>query len=294
MSTFAYLGSMDFARASELGFTSITITKSGDPTYSATLSTASIITSDATGTCTVFCHADVGLGRCIGEDRAASTAMRRSYSSFSIANITSYIVQAAATTAGVTPEVYFLFDADTLAYTIGGVTGKTITFGNELTAALFGFSDVSLSGAATHTSDITPWGIIRPVLSDVSEPTTNYEPESIAIQAVSAGNSVVGLQRSTVPLYRDWTQQYESKAKSLRLHAIASHPFTHQELFETHRTSIPFVVQSGFAEQLDEVFYLRSDGSAWKPERATAANDTQFHVPYKTVVAGQLVPVEGF
>lgn len=294
MSTFAYLGSLDFARASELGFTSITVTKSGDPTYSATLSTASIVTTDAAGTCTVFCHAIVGLGHCVGEDRAASTAMQASYSSFNIANITSYIIQAAAVTAGLAPALDFQFDPDTLAYTINGASSRTITFDNARTAALFGFSNVTLSGAASHTSDITPWGIIRPVLSDVSEPTTNYEPESIAIQAVSAGNSVVGLQRSAVPLYRDWTQQYESKAKSLRLHAVSSHPFTHQELFETHRTVLPFVVQSGFAEQLDEVFYLRSDGSAWKPDRATAANDTQFHVPYKTVVAGQLVPVEGF
>lgn len=287
--TFAYLGSLDMLQAAELGFTTIQIAKSGDPTYSITLANVSFQTVNVDGTCTVFNHAAVGLGYSVGQDRAASTLMRSAFSIWSLGGVISYALAVAADDAGASGGLAFTFNQSTLHYTITGASGTTITFGDELTASLFGFTDTTLSGASTHTSDSTPWGVIVPVLTDVSEPTPNYEPESISNQAVSAGNAVVGLSRSTVPLYRDWVQQYETKAKTLRLEATDAHPFTHQELFEVHRTSLPFVVIDGFAEALAEVFYLRSEGSAWKVDRATAANDTQFHIQYRTVVAGQLI-----
>jgi hypothetical protein len=286
--TFAYLGSLNMQQAAELGFSTITIAKSGDPTFSITLTDVTFPTADATGTCTIFNHHTTGLGSCVGEDRGESALMATSYSSWSLGGVVQVALAVAADGVAVTPAVSTVFDPDTLTYTFGGTGSTTVTFGSEETAWLFGFSSTVLSGASSHVSDITPWGVIVPVLSDVSEPTPNYEPESIAIQAVSAGNAVVGLQRSSVPLYRDWIQQYETKAKTLRLQADSSHPFTHQELFETHRTSLPFVVTSGFAESLNEVFFLRADGSAWKAERATTANDTQFHIQYKTIVAGRL------
>jgi hypothetical protein len=285
--TFAYLASLDMLRAAELGFTTVQVQTSGQPSYTVTLGSVTGPTGDMASTCTVFNHAAFGLALTRGEDRSASTAMMAGYSGFSIAGAVTDALNTAQATAGSTATATVTFDMTTLQYTFAFNVASSLTFGSDQTAWLFGF-DGDRTAATSHVSNITPWGVIRPVLSDVSEPTTNYEAEGIASQAVSAGNAVVGLARSSVPIYRDWIQQYETKAKTLRLSADASHPFTHQELFEVSRASLPFVVTDAFGDTLQEVFYFRADSSSWKCDRATTANDTQFHIHYRTVVAGYI------
>lgn len=287
--TFAYLATLDCEQASELGFTTVQISSSGQPSYTVTLGSLSAPTADSSGTCTVFNHSLLGLGYAVGEDRSGSLAMQQGYAGHSLGGALQDALNDAQTTAGSTTTATVVFNMTTLQYTFSFTASASINFGNDETARLFGFSG-DQSAATSHVSDIVPWGVIVPVLSDVSEPTPNYEPEGIASQAVSAGNAVVGLSRSIVPIYRDWVQQYETKAKTLRLSADPdTHPFTHQELFEISRASLPFVVADAFGDSLQEVFYFRADASAWKCDRATTANDTQFHVHYRTVVAGYLV-----
>ena len=195
---------------------------------------------------------------------------------------------------GAESALAFTYSETDHTYTLEYSATFTVTFGSAETAYLFGFNTLILSGSASYTSTSTPWGVIVPILSAVSSPTTNYEPDGISNQAVSASGAVTGLSRSVAPIYRDWVQQYESKEKTLRISALSSHPFTHQELFEACRTGLPFVVIDGFGETDDvhnkEVFFLRTEGSMFKCERATDSNDAQFHISYKTVVAGYIAP----
>lgn len=288
--TFCYQASIDLADP-RFGLGTVSIATAGKTTVSVNISTLSADTFEGDGTCTIFNHNYIGLGYCVGEDREASTWMRQSFSELSLASRVQSSIRSAAIAAGWSSDaesIGFGFNPSTLIYDIDYTANITVTFGNAETASLFGFSTLSHTGALQYLSDIVPYGIIRPVLSAVSSPTSNFEPEGIASQAISSSAAVSGLTRSIAPIYRDWIQQYETKEKTLRLQALAAHPFTHQELFEISRTNIPFVVVDGFGDGLDEVFFFRGEGSNWRCERASDGNDAQFHISYKAVVAGYL------
>jgi hypothetical protein len=299
--TFSYLASFDL-REPRNNLSTIQIATSGKSTISVNLFTdvdSDVNSSETTVKTTVFNHADRGLGFTIGEDRAASTPMSLSYANTSFAEVVQNHLHDAASTAGwggSESGLIISVDLTGHTYTIQYSATMTVTFGSAETAYIFGFDTLVLSSAASYTSTITPWGMIVPVLSAVSSPTTNYEPDGISNQAISASGAVTGLSRSVAPIYRDWVQQYESKEKTLRISALSSHPFTHQELFEVCRTSLPFVVVDGFGETDEnhnkEVFFFRTEGSMFKAERATESNDAQFHISYKTVVAGYVAPIE--
>lgn len=300
--SFSYLASFDL-REPRNNFSTIQIATSGKTTINVNLFTdvdSDVPSSETSARTTVFNHVDIGLGFTIGEDRAASTPMALSHSNTSFPAVVQNHLRDAATTAGwgsASADITVSFDLTGHTYTLEYSATMSVTFGNAETAALFGFTTLTLTSAASYTSPSVPWGCIVPILSAVSSPSTNYEPDGIANQAVSASGAVTGLARSVAPIYRDWVQQYESKEKTLRISAQTTHPFTHQELFEVCRTGLPFVVVDGFGEVDEihnkEVFYLRTEGSMFKCERATDSNDAQFHVSYKTIVAGYIPPAEG-
>lgn len=151
-----------------------------------------------------------------------------------------------------------------------------------------GFS-ASQSGAQTYTSDQVPTYVIDPTMSKVSDDSTNYEPDGIASLAIADDGAGFGIARYESPVYRDWLQQYESKAKTLRLSAASSHPWTFQDLFEHCRTVFPFMTVDAFNDDsYYEAFRFRDDGSRFKPERAGMGNDTQFHVSFKCIVEGRV------
>lgn len=288
--TFHYSAAINLADPRN-GLGTITIETAGKDPIVVNISTLTASPVTGSGTVTIFNHGDFGLGTCVGEDRSASTQMARKFSSLCLAAKVLQGIQGAGIAAGWGTDLDdfdFDFSPSTLDYEISFDADIEVTFGNAATAALFGFANLNYSGESEYFSDITPWGIIVPVLTAVSSPTPNFEPDSIASQAVSASGDVTGLTRAISPIYRDWTQQYETKAKTLRLSADETHPFTHQELFEVCRTNVPFIVADGFGDVVEEVFYFRADGSAWKCERASDSNDAQFHVQYKAVVAGYL------
>lgn len=301
--TFQYIASFDLQDPRN-AFSTIQLATSGKTTISINLLSdvdSDVVSADSLARTTVFNHAERGLGVTVAEDRAASTPMSLTHSNTSLGDVVQNHLHDAATTAGwgaAASDIAFVYSETDLTYTLSYSATVSITFGSAETAYLFGFTTLTLTGSSSYVSTITPWGVIRPTLPAVSSPTTNYEPETIAAQAVSNSGAVSGISRQTSPIYRDWTQQYETKQKTLRLSADSSHPFTHQEMFEAVRTGLPFVIiDGGFNSEDDEiynkeVFYLRAEGSFFKPERATDSNDAQFHVPYKTVVAGYIPPFE--
>lgn len=285
---FAYLGSFDCADTNN-GFSTIQVATSGKTTISVNIGAFSSTTSDGTSTTTVYNHYGVGLGDFLSEDRRSSNGMARSYSTLGFGPKTQASLQAAATAAGWASTAANLtcsFNAIQCKFTFGYSATMTVTFGSAATYELFGYSGNTLSGASSYVSTNTPDFCIVPTLTATSSSTPNYEPESVSSQAVSNAGTTFGLDRSAVPLYRDWTQQFETKEKTLRRSALAAHPFTFQELVECSRASLPFVVMNGFGDGIDEAFFFRVEGSQWKCERASDGNDAQFHIPFKTVLQG--------
>lgn len=288
--TFCYQASIDVSDPRH-GLGTVSIATAGKTTISVNVSALTANTFEGAGTCTIFNHNYVGLGNCVGEDRSGSLWMRQSFCELSLASRTQSTLRSVAIAAGWSTDAEdlgFGFNPSTLIYDIDYTANITVTFGNAETARLFGFSELVHTGSLQYLSDIVPYGIIRPVLTAVSSPTPNFEPEGIASQAISSSAAVSGITRSIAPIYRDWVQQYETKEKTLRMQALEAHPFTHQELFEISRTNLPFVIVDGFGDGLDEVFYFRGEGSNWRCERASDGNDAQFHISYKAVVAGYL------
>jgi hypothetical protein len=122
----------------------------------------------------------------------------------------------------------------------------------------------------------------------------NYEPQSIANHLQTDAGEGFGISRSVSPVWRDWYQQFETKAKTYRVSADAGdtagdHPWTLQHLFEHCRGEYPFLVVEGFNESSSiEVFALRTEGTPFVPQRAAPAWDAYFHVPFRCSVIGQV------
>lgn len=293
--TFSYLASFDVSDPGN-GFSYIQVAASGKTSFQVQVPSFSNGTWEGGNTCRVFNHySGLGLGRTASEDRRVPLQLSQSYGGDSFGFLTQNIIRAGATTAGWgTTAVNALTCAFTssstpvLRYTFGYNSAFAIAFGSAATASLYGFSSLTASGSASLVGDILPDFIIKPSLPAVSDPTTNYEPDSITSQAVSGSGIAFGLSRSAAPLYRDWVQQYELRENTLRLAALTTAPFTHQELFESGRGMYPFVVQNGFGTGNDEVFILRAEGSNFKPDRAAPGWDV-FHITYKTIVQGTIL-----
>lgn len=184
-----------------------------------------------------------------------------------------------------------------------GTTGRgTITYSAQITLTFslaagrrfLGYS-ADQTGSSSYTSDITPDYIILPTALATSDPTTNYEPAGVANHMQSDDGAGFGVSRTVAPLYRDWTQIYENKAKTLRLAApdgttAGDHPWTFQALIEHCRGRFPFIVTGGFGEGYDEAFHLRTEGTNldWRGIRASPGNDAQFNIPFRCSVVGKV------
>ena len=174
------------------------------------------------------------------------------------------------------------------AYTIAYSSAITVTWSTSGGRSLLGFAaDVSV--AAASSTGTVPTFCIEPTLDTVSRDTLNYEPSAIATRAVTDSGQGGGMARTVSPLYRDWVQEFETKEKTSRLHKTGRWSF--QELFEHCREGFPFAVIAGFGESssdYDEAFSLRTEGTRWAADemRATPGNDSQFHIPFQTIVEG--------
>lgn len=291
--TFSYLASFDVSDPAN-GFSYIQFAASGKTSFQIQVPTFNELTWEGANLAKVFNHyGGLGLGRTASEDRRVLLQLSQSYGGASFGAITTTFARAAAITAGwgttSANALNCVYNSAILRYTFSYTVGATLalSFGSAATASLYGFSALSASATTNVVGDILPDFIIKPVLPSVCDPTTNYEPDSITSQAVSGAGISFGLSRSAAPLYRDWVQQFEPRENTLRLAALTTAPFTHQELIESVRGSFPFVVQNGFGTANDEVFIIRAEGSNFKPDRAAPGWDV-FHVSYKAIVQGTI------
>lgn len=288
MATCFYFAGFD---VSLLTLGTMTIATAGESNAVVTLNGITGTAGDSS-TSSLYSHT-IGLSTIVGDDPDA-TARFQNWNANSFDTDLQTAMRAAATTASwATPNgLSASYDSGTGLYTLGYTTTFSLTFSVAAGRNLLGYSGTQ-SGGSSYLSDQTPTYVVAPTLTNgVSEPTSNYEPGNIASRATADDGTGYGISRTTSPLYRDWIQQYETRAKTLRLDVASTHPWSFQHLFEHCRTVYPvIVINGGFNDAFPYLAgYLREDGVQFKPERATPGNDLQWHIPFKIHVEGHDPP----
>lgn len=273
----------------------IQLATSGKSTFSVNISTATSTTISGGNITQVYNHwSAAGLGSTVGKDPKNTQSLAFKYSGDMWPGRLQSLLRTGATTAGwagTANNIVVTFDTTTLRYTISYSATFTITFGGSA-ARIHGYTG-TLSGASSYVAPSLPYYILVPVLPAASTPATgdgiDYEPEDITVQGISAQGVPFSLSRGVTLMCRDWTQQYESKANTVRGYGVG--PFCHQTLFESCRGGLPFIVDNGFGAGFAEAFVLRGDSANFGRdivEMATPGNDAQYHVNYRTYLMGRV------
>lgn len=253
-----------------------------------TVALTSLVTTLANGQASsVYNH--VGTNQFAGEDGVILSEASYGFCTFSFADV---FVEAMQTAAGATAwpdpsRLQVVGNGDPYRFTYSDRLFTAIEFSNSAAMRLFGFTANFSGSAESVTGTGTPNFIISPILSAVTTEETNgyiYEPSKISAAATSAAGMQYGLARTQPPLFRNWMQQSETRAKTLRGQAIATHPCTHQLLVESCRSVYPFVVVDGFGDGFDYLFRLRPEGAMWTTNVCARAggdmDDALFDIQY--------------
>lgn len=266
----------------------ITIGNGVDPNASVTLSAVTYTDHDGSSSSSFFIAAYDEV-TCVDESPYSLTRFSH-FAEASFAYAMETALTSAMTAQGWAGNATCEWSSTTGLYTISWSGGNTtLSFNTTPGRKLFGFSGNQTS-AASHTSDIMPTFVVNPTLDAVSDPTPNYEPKSIGNRISTDSGAGMGIARYNSPLFRDWRQEYETREKTMRLSAAASHHWTLQHLFEHCRGRWPFVVYDGeFHDTTEpEVFSFRTDGIPFQPKPATPGNGSQYHLEFRCVVEGEL------
>ena len=301
--TTMYTAAFDIAEASQLyGFGTLTMDNGAAAGTAVVLTLGSITSTSVAGDAgaTRFWVWDEGDFTVRGSDRYAADKYQH-YSAATWAKAVDTELKAAALAAGwnVANIPYCTFSTTNGVYAFGTGGGSasdiSLAWSTDNGRALFGFADDVAIGETPHTGTLTPLFVIRPTIAGVTDPTVLFEPGGIASRAACDDGRGFGLDRYTSPLHRDWVQQHETLAKTIRLEAATSHPFTFQALHEHCRGKLPFLVGDcdwGEDETEPLVFSFRPDGMAWRPEPATPRTVASWHIPFRCVQEGVLLEAQ--
>ncbi len=249
---------------------------------------------DGTADATTFWVWEAGTFHCVDHSPFAQARFRR-FSATTWAGAVDAALKASAISAGWAAKI----PSCTWSKTTGFYTFAVATVTSAITwsavpgRSLFGFAGNSAT-ASSHTSAIMPTFVINPTLPAVSVPEggthLEYEAEGISDSVSSDTGDTFSIARYVAPLHRDWLQQFETKAKTVRLSADESHPWTFQHLFEHCRGHFPFIVYGGGFNDTDSnlVFTLRGAGTSHRPVPAAPGWDGYFHLGFQCVVGGHL------
>jgi hypothetical protein len=279
------------------GFGVLTLKTLGKPDIAIDLSTLYALRNDFVTTTTVFNH--VGMNIVTLEDGSDGSAAIWDVGINALEVALTNAMQVAATSYGWadTAGLAAIYSASTHNYgfVYPGHAFTAIQFSNGATRKLFGFA-ADFSGLSDAEGGTVPSNfIIEPVLTAVTTENVDgyiYEPKGISAAAPSPSGMQYGLARGRAPIFRDWTQQSEPRAKTLRGAATAAHPCTHQQLFESCRSVYPFIVIDGFGDGFDYAFRLRPEGAMWTTEACVRAggdmDDALFDIHYRAFQLGSV------
>jgi len=286
--TMAYFSSFDVSR---IGASTITLSTPGESNISVNIATMkSPVSLGETAYNTVFNHVVSRDWPGFGPD-LDFPLLFKSYS-FMVA-VQLYLRSAASTATWTSPNSIALsINTTTWHLTIAYPTGLTaITFGNTETRRLFGFGGNFSGSSSSVTGSEVPKYILVPDCDGASSASHIYEQEAISSSAYSGGGRGYALSRGSNKRMRDWTQQYEPKARTFRKAAAAvPDEFTFEQLFENCRAGHPFGVYGGFGEEQYQAYILRNGGESFRANPATPGNSNQFHIPFKTYAMAWVNP----
>ncbi len=282
-----YLGAFD---TTETDFGTVTIATAGKTSVTVTLS--ALTGTSADGTSAIFFHYPSGSAAVTSEDWTAATRLT-DISQQGFAFVLQTALRSGANSNGwVTPTnitVQWRRTVSPYSYRIAYSSAVfSVTFSNAAGRQLMGFASLSNTTLTSYDGTLLPTYCINPTLPATSDPTLNFEPNGIANHIIADDGTGFGVSRYVAPLYRDWTQQFETAEKTERINAVAAHPWTFEDLFSNSRGETPFMVLDGFTYTNYELFSFRSEGTQWEPKRATPGNGSQFHIEFKTVVEGSI------
>jgi hypothetical protein len=227
-----------------------------------------------------------------GPDPAGSRRLK-DFASLSYGDALNAALEAAATAASWPSSSSLTFDWDSTSffnYVITYDASVTAVFSTAAGAAFLGFASTTPAAGTTVIGTHCPMYVVSPTLSSTSPSGPDYEPAAIANHLETEDGSGYGMTRGITPIYSDWVQQFEKREKAERAFALAAHPWTLQHLVESCRGQWPFAVQLGSEIDPDiKVYFLRSEGTVWKPLYASPGNAAQLHVPFKAVLQGTVV-----
>ncbi len=277
--------------ASKYSFGTVTFATAGKTNAVVTISAVTSTALDGGAVVPRFWHmADLSAITITSEDTAAAARLGR-YSSVSFGIALQTAARAAMTAQSwVTPSDFAIsFSATTGLYSWQYGTTFSATWSTTLGRQLCGFS-ATQSGTLFYQGTVVPYFAIVPTQLAVSDPTPNYEPGGIANHQVTDTGQGAGVERYVSPLCRDWLQQFEIQAKTIRGTEASTHPFTFQHLVEHCRGRYPIMVTSGgfSSNTAREVFSLRTEGTSWHPQEASPNSHVHWHIPFRTMVEGRL------
>lgn len=272
----------------DAGVGTLTFSRSALPNFTVNLST---LTSTAWNGSSSSILSHLGLLRVYSY--GASGAQRfNHFGSSTFGTILEYAIQAAATIAGwPSPTgLTVAFNFSTCRYTLAYATGTfAVAFNSDAQSlALLGYT-ANLSGASSYVATCTPTYVTDCTLLEVSvdSEAPYYEPDSIGNHVVNDEGSGTGVSRGgDSPLYANFRQQYETKAKTLRPYAAVTDPFTLQHLFEHCRGEWPFFVYVDSGTSRIDCYTFRTEGIAFHAQPASPGNYSQFHIPFECMLEG--------
>lgn len=223
------------------------------------------------------------------------TNLLKAFSGFTFYQAITQMLRTAADAAGwpATSTLDIDFSATTRRTLFQYPTGITaITFDSDALRRLFGLAyDYDITGVTGYTTIEyqLPTHIIEPTVDGASSASTVYETDAISCAAYSAGGRAYSIARSQAPLRRKWVQPYETRAKTFQRYAAAApDEYTFEDLYKDCRSSLPFAVIDGFADEGALSAYVLENGSEnFHAQTVVPGSYDQFHILFQTMAVGR-------
>ena len=183
-----------------------------------------------------------------------------------------------------------IFNPATRRVTFAYPTGFTaITFANFALRRLFGFA-ANFAGSSTSVAGgQLPTFIVEPTIDGASAASVVHETAPICNVAYSANGRSFAMGRTTSVMSREWTQQFETRAKVFKRYADdPTNDFTYQHFFETVRAQLPFAVFDGFEDAIYSAYQFAPDADAFVAEPAVPGSADYFHLRFRTVALARV------
>lgn len=178
-----------------------------------------------------------------------------------------------------------------LRYVITVASGNFAATLNASAQEILGMA-ASLSGATSQASTVRPLYVLRCYL-DVTSRTGSgdYQPEGVVSEFEADDGDSFGIQRTTRPLYSDWTQMLEPAASVHPEYRQAAAPWQWRDLFDWCGPIEDFVLVDSTNGTIEYTtthcvgrFRLRAEGAHFRAEPETPDRHTFFNVPIRARV----------